>query len=617
MSTPPDPFPPSTRRQDRLGIAAVLLCAVAILLPDRYAITTFHEANTAGRVYAVQAFVHYGTWSLAPILCRTGPGHSIVDMSARDGQPYLQKAPGTSWVGLPVYAVLSAVAGGIRLPFHWTSMALGLLAVGVPLIGAALILRRAWGRELGARLATLAVVAMLLASPLHTYAGMFQDYPLAIAFLMVGWVVARRGDVGGMVASGLLMGAAGVTNYAFFGYGAMVALVEWGRRRVEGGQAARFALAWLAGVLVPFGALLTYNAVLFGGPFTTAYAFMLDEGQRIAHAHVGFSPQTLARSLFGPRHGIFVVAPWTIVGMLGLLLGLRDLRLRWTALTGLAVGFAVLAFSSVWETSNADDMAFNRHVMAVFPWLAWGLGLVVLRILSHASVWGRALLGFAGAGLVIGWFLNLATAWTFPYHEFRLPSPIWQINVPMFLNGGHVPSFLYQIFSPWATLGREAAGDHWAPVLATILAAFGAVAAALAVPGASGASQVPPPPGDAKAMARWRMRPWAFAAALMAGLYLWVGLGIASSPVTPAVRAWAQTVTPEARDRLDPKQRALWRQAVLEDRVYDSALTDILGSSFTPQDVSWSEEGYPETNRWCDSVDLGRTSRLDAPKQVR
>lgn len=609
---------PSTgsRRAGRLGVAAVLLCAVAILLPDRYAITTFHEANTAGRVYAVQAYVHYGTWSLAPILCRTGPGHSIVDLSVRDDRPYLQKAPGASWAGIPVYAVLSAAAGGGRLPFHWTSMALGLLCVGLPLTLSALALRRAWASEVGARPATLAVLAMLLASPLHTYAGMFQDYPLAVALLMGGWVLARRRDPGAMVAGGLLMGAAGVTNYAFFLYAGVAAAVEAWRRVAQRDRGTRFVIAWTVGFALPLAALLAYNAILFGGPLTTAYAYMSDAGQRTAHAQVGFSFEALGRSLVGPKHGIFHVAPWTLVGLAGLLFALRDRSRQWTAMTGLAVSVAVLAFSSIWETSNADDMAFNRHVIAVFPWMAWGLGFMIQRVLAGDSVPGRALLGFAAAGAVMGWFHALATSWTFPYHAFQLATPIWQINIPLFLNGGHVQSILFHLFSPWAVPGREAAGDQWVPVLVTVLAGAAAWAAAQGIPhpSATGAGQ---PPGDPKAANRMRMRPWAFAAAMMAGIYLLAGIGLAGCPVGPAERALAESIEGAEARGLTPDGQERLRQARLEDRFYRSALTDILSSSFTPQDVTWKDAGYPGRNRWCDSVESRVPARLDAPRQVR
>ncbi|HOE81513.1 MAG TPA: hypothetical protein PK329_00895 [Myxococcota bacterium] len=582
---------------------AIALCAVAILLPNRYALTVFHEANSAGRVYAVHSYVHYGTWSLAPVLCRTGPRHSIVDMAAKDGVPYLQKAPGNSWFGIPIYALISKIAGGIRLPFHWTAMILGLLTVGLPLVGAGFVLFRRWGASIGQRAAALAVVTMLLASPIHTYSGMFQDYPLAVAFLMLGWALASGGFVFALLA-GLLLGAAGVTNYAFFVYGFVVALIEWGRRLIQGDHPWRFALACVAGFSVPLGALLIYNTVLFGGPFTTAYAFLIDPGQRHTSSNLGFSFEALKRTLVGPRHGIFTTAPWTIIGVIGLIHALSKKHLQWTAITGFGVIFAVLGFATIWGRSNVDDMAFHRHILAVFPWLAWGFAYAIASLMKSGSALGRGIVGFGAAGLVVGWFVNLATSWTFPYHDFRLPSPIWQLNVPLLFSEAHLPSIVGYLFSPWHIPGRSTAGAHWSPIMVSIVAA--GLAFALIAIGHGTPTRLQPTPRTAKALQKRRMRPWAFTASFMASLFLLFGLGIISCPVSSETLQWARTVTPEQRDRLDPETRKAYELAKMENREFDSAYTDIVGSSFTPQDVFWKEDGYPETNRWCDVTDLRR-----------
>ncbi|NOZ00513.1 MAG: hypothetical protein GXP54_01315 [Deltaproteobacteria bacterium] len=449
---------------EKLGVAAVMIAAVVLVLPHRYAITTFHEANTAGRVYAVQSLVHYGTWNLAPILCRSGFNHSIVDLSEREGVPYLEKAPGVSWLGVPVYAVLAAANGGKKLPFHWTAMALGLLCVFLPVMVVALLLRREWSPGLGSRASSIAVVVLLLATPFHVYSAMFQDYPLATMMLMAGWILIRRRSPWLISLGGLLLGYAGVVNYAFFLYGGLVGAVELARRVAAGEEWKLFSLTGVASAALPVLCLMVYDATLFGGPFTTAYAFMINEGQRVSHARVAFSLGTLLRDFIGPKHGIFFIAPWTPIGLAGLLAALREPRHRWLCLTGLAVVIATLGFSSFWETSNADDMAFDRHLMPVFPWLAWGFGWMVQRALTQSRVIYRALIGFGAAGVAVGWFYELVTVWTFPYHSSRLFSPLWQVSIPLFMNGGHQPSVFYNLFEPYApaVLPPGTTGCWWA-----------------------------------------------------------------------------------------------------------------------------------------------------------
>ena len=109
------------KRNEGLGtsralLAVVLMLGLAMLLPDRHGVSTLAETNTGVRVWAVQSWVHYDTWSLDPILCRLHPDYTPLDLSIRDGSPELQKAPGLSWLAVPVYGAFSAGRGGERIP---------------------------------------------------------------------------------------------------------------------------------------------------------------------------------------------------------------------------------------------------------------------------------------------------------------------------------------------------------------------------------------------------------------------------------------------------------------------------------------------------------------------
>ncbi|NOZ00514.1 MAG: hypothetical protein GXP54_01320 [Deltaproteobacteria bacterium] len=92
---------------------------------------------------------------------------------------------------------------------------------------------------------------------------------------------------------------------------------------------------------------------------------------------------------------------------------------------------------------------------------------------------------------------------------------------------------------------------------------------------------------------------WAGIGAFLGGLALFAFVGMASDPGSPRIRSWAATIPKAEFVRLDPARKDLVKQMRLESRIYESAYYDIVGSSFTPQDVSWSESGYPDTNPWC------------------
>ena len=118
----------------RALLFVVLLLGLATLLPDRHGVSTLAETNTGVRVWAVQSWVHYDTWSLDEVLCRLHPDYTPLDLSVKDGRPELQKAPGLSWLAVPVYSAFSAGRGGERIPTHRAATALAVVCVWLPLM---------------------------------------------------------------------------------------------------------------------------------------------------------------------------------------------------------------------------------------------------------------------------------------------------------------------------------------------------------------------------------------------------------------------------------------------------------------------------------------------------
>lgn len=573
------------------------LCGVVLLVPGRNNLTTFHEVNTAGRVYAVQALVDYGAWHFEDILCRTGPGHSIVDMSVRDGLPYLQKAPGVSWLGVPAYAALSAASGGGRLPFHWTANWLAALCVALPSL---LVAGTLWGRlraEYGPRAASVAVAALLLASPLFIHCAMFHDYGLAPMLLVAGAMALWRGDSRGLAGGGLLLGIAAATSYPFAAYGALVVVLELLRRHRREEAPAR-ALGLIAlGAALPVCALLVYHTVVWGSPLRTGYAFLSDPGQVARHAAIGASVDAplsmLWRSMVGPKHGIFMAAPWAAVGLAGLVGLARDPARRFAGLTGLAVVAATLAVSAIYTASNDDTLAFGRHVTAAFPWFAWGLAHALHRAASTSGALRGLIGGATAAGLAVGALYAFSTGWTFPYHSDVLESPLWQINVPLFMNGVYLP--VWSPFDSSAIPGAEAMAATWPWVAVTAACAVGAFLT-----------------GAARGQAPARRSHWSAPASFIAVLALLLAWGAGTAPAAGLTGPEIDALLQRARrgEALPPETAELLRSVRRERRHYASAGNDITGSYFTPQDASWRDSGYPEARtptNWC-SVALGVAS---------
>ncbi len=566
-----------------LGPGILALALFAMALPNRYGITSFHEANTAGHVYTVQSWVHFGTWSLAPILCRTGPQHDIVDKSVRDGEPLLQKAPGLSWLAMVPYQGLVMLNGGVKLPFHWTAMVLALICALLPVALVAIGFYKALKREIAPRYSLLPLLALLLASPIFTYSGMFQDVAPAALLLFGGYLLlAGQRRPAGLVAAGFVIAAAGAINYSYLLFGLVVALVDLARRIIErDGALAAVGLAAL-GALPVMSALAVYHEVMWGSPLATAYDYLVDPGQIRHHESIGFAWATMGRTLVGPKQGFLFHAPWTAFGLLGLgILAARPAS-RWRGVTGIAVVLTVVLFTSVMDTNNYDSMPFGRYSVAVYPWLALGLaGLLGAGATSASAGWKWLVPPLVVATIAGGAVYQFATAWTYPYHHPLLASPLWQLNLPLLLNGAHLPPVLLSIFRPWFVPGVE--GMEGYPVWVAIGAATMFIAL-----GAAALVSVRTP----------RRRRLPAVAIGIAAFLVVLFAGHQSVPVPSQVRERVATMDLRA-DQVPPELHEVVRQARIEARLYEAALTDIKGSAFTPQDVSWRDAGYPETNPWC------------------
>ena len=571
-------------RARRKLVWLLVLIGVAAALPDRYGMTVSHEANSAGRVYPVQSLVHYGSWSFEDIMCRSGPNHTLVHLSVVNELPYLQKAPGVSWLALPYYAVAVAFNGGDKLPFHWTSTYLGLVCVLPLCLLMAFVIGGEWSRRFGLRPGLLGLLVLMVASPVWIYSTMVQDYALATLGLSAAHVVLAADSRRRLILAGFLLAAAGTINYMFFVYGAAVALVEVVRRQRSSQRPLRL-VGWASvGAAVPVIALLTYNAVIWGGPFALSYDYIAAPGQRADHAGVAFSFVAFWDALVGAKQGVLFTSPWTGLGLIGLLLMVGDERHRWLGISGLVVVVLVLGFVSYWNTSNRDSLAFSCHALPMFPWLAAGLVFALLWVRRRGGRAWPLFVGAAAAMVTISFFYQFTTAWSFPYHWSSAASPLWQVNIPLFLSGVHMP--LVSLDPDAVRTLDDLGSGHWLAISFTLAAVAAAVGLVWSFwrPGRADAS-----------MRVWT--PVAFVAVLMV-VMLW---GMRSDPafVTGEDRLAELRARVLAGETLPASALAELAEVDRGNALYRWAMTNVLESYRTPQDVVWRDTGHPTSNRWC------------------
>ncbi|MEZ4266512.1 MAG: hypothetical protein R3F39_09045 [Myxococcota bacterium] len=563
----------------RALLALLVLAGFAIALPDRET-TAAHETNRFVRYASAEAWVRYGDWSIEDVLARTERGAEL-DLSFKDGRPYSQKPPGISWAAIPAYWVLSQLAPDGRPPTHWAIAMLSLLTILLP----CLLIAHQLGRYLlarhGPRAALLALATLLLASPLCVYAMMFMGYARPTLLLVSAWLLLQTGDSRPRyAAAALLMGLAGIDNMVFWAYGAMVAAIDLARR-------VRTARPWrpllpvgLLAVALPAAALLTYNTIVWGGPFTTAYApAFLNADHAARHHAIGWSFATLREALVGARLGLFLHAPWAAIAQFGVAAMIARRATRFAGLTALAMVIAPLCFNAIWVGTNPDDAPFNRHMLPAYPWLALGLAHLAHLAETWAAARRHALFAALTATLAVATFYQFATVWTVPLHPTEVASPLWQFSLPLFVSGALMPVL---DLDPSRTPGLRnlAVVAPWVWLhLAAVVAAYGLVVTAR--PEHPPAPAPRPPP----------LTRWAPLLIALATLALLAFQGLASDPLSSRQRELV-TLAPAA---VPAELRPAWRLARIEQRTFMAGAALSLGAWSARDDADYRPGCYPES----------------------
>jgi hypothetical protein len=430
-----------------------------------------NNPNELVRVYMARALLEHGTYAIGER--RAVPGgfvdHGPVysdwgyvndkalvcdDPRARppacSGKLYAAKAPGASFVAVPVLGALKLALGRepsrtadvfllrwvfciVPTALFWVAMRRFLLRSGVP-----------------APAALACVLAGALGSLSFTYGQMFAGHQLAalalgIAFLVAFW--PRRvtwTPTPPPPPAALLFGfAAGLAVCCEYPSAPAALLLTgiW----LWSGRASPKALALAAlGAAGPLLALAHFHAAAFGAPWSTPYSHLENPAfaQDIAPGFLGISLPTWERvqgSLFGPYLGLFFWAPWT-----ALALGAAPLLLRRRHPAGTAA-VAVVGYYLLFQVTHAlwrsGWVVGPRYMTPVVPFAAAAVGLAIAQLGRVARPWAVALLGGAGAAAIAATGLASIVCQAFPLEVYN---PLVEVVGPL-LAHGYVPRNLLQL----------------------------------------------------------------------------------------------------------------------------------------------------------------------------
>jgi hypothetical protein len=434
-------------RLDQIGLFVVLLLCFTYFFPH------WADPNQNSRLDMVVAVVEDGTFQIDKYV------HNTVDYAKVGEHYYSDKAPGTAFLGIPLYAGLKVFldmplmnglmtrlsnngafkatlrenGSGILLEkvrFALAQVALTLIAAVLPSALLGVLIHRFSVRFKAGRWARIGLVLGYgLLTPAFAYAWAFYGHQLSATLLIAAfWLAfqieaANEKDQGGqsnpqarqtsrlalrLLAIGLLLSYSVVTEYpsaliaGVLGLYTLYNLYRLGRWRQIGWMtptAALVSAGWMA-----------YNTAVFGGPLRLGYS----ESTLWQTQHqTGFMSLTLPQGgamwgiTFGTFRGLFFLSPWLLLCIPGFWLWWRTNEYRpefWVALTSGLAFFLFNASSTMWWGGFAVG---PRYLLPALPF-------IVLPIAFVFRTWGNRMwlritvIFLSGWSLMITWGLTLA-----------------------------------------------------------------------------------------------------------------------------------------------------------------------------------------------------------------
>jgi hypothetical protein len=451
--------------------AAWILVAAAYLFASPY-FERINNPNENARVWATRAIVEHHVLNVDAVEREWG---WVNDKAKNDRHVYSGKAPGTTFLGVPVLFVHTQLRHfvGWKSPNKAeTTFWLRLLAVKLPICLFLWAFARYVERLTGsARARDLLVVALGLGTMMYPYGGLYVGHALAAATAFSAFMlldaapgIAPRVELGRLALAGLFAGLTVMFEY-------QVALVSVALAVYAASRARWRAWAFAAGAVPPAIALGAYHTALFGRPWRFPYAYIENPSFAQAHHAAGFHGLTLPHLaafpsfLFSPAYGLYAFSPVLALGLVGLWPLARRGPRRDAVLVGV-VCLALFVFLAGMSNWRAGWCVGPRYIVAVAPFL----------LLPIAKLWPELAARWWAPSLVVGLtipsiVLNVVSGAVYPHYPEQFDNPVFDLALPL-LGAGYTPyglGWLLHLGGAWAmaplalvamaALALPAAGD--------------------------------------------------------------------------------------------------------------------------------------------------------------
>lgn len=498
-ATQPAPVSPQHFRSGLGGPARTWLMMAIVTFAHLYPYP-YHPAvnnpNENVRFFMTAAIVEQGSYQIDEMRARWGWCN---DAATYDGHFFSVKAPGSSFLGVPGYALYYAWTRQVGAPVNrttalwWTRLSGSIL----PSLLFWFFFYRWLARRGGSPVVRDAIfLSLAIGSPLYAYGMMFVSHTLsaAAAFgaFMILFDARRRGSLGAGEAFVAGACASAVTAFEYPGFVcsavlcfyALYALRPWKR-----------LVPFSLGALIPVAGVLHFHWRAYGNPLTPGHRYLEHAPFREAMEEGFFgasewSWDAAGGLLFDPGYGVFWLTPVLLLMFVGYVALLRragagrdDVRLD--GLFALLVPLSLYLLICLMNNWRGGWTVGARYLAACLPFFGWA-ALEGFRSLSRRlprTAESIAVGGFAVSLLACGgpsaWYPHIPENVTRPLVQMMRPLVRWDfapMNVGSYLvstlglgelsgSRSMLPLALVALFAVFAVAWAERDGWNRALVL--------------------------------------------------------------------------------------------------------------------------------------------------------
>jgi len=419
----------------------VILLVFLVYAYFTYAWPGYWNTNEYSRMFLTRALVDYHKFEIDEIIIF----HNTQDKSFFGGHFYTNKAPGSSFLAVPLYGIVRFLE--IRFDFFLSEEQLLYLiktfTVSLPSALFLLALFGLWGEFTKSYpLRRAFIIAYALGTIAWCYSSLFYGHQLTgiCLFLAFGLIFrAKKTNSGGahVLGAGIFCGGAFLIEYPSLLISILlfVYLVAVFRN-------LKAAFLFICGAALLGGVALFYHARCFGGPFRFPYyfetypQFALDHSRGLAGV-TWPRPGPLLKLLISPFRGIFYCSPFLIAAAAGCWRMVRNPSWRREGWLFIAMTVVYLLFFSGFSDWEGGWSMGPRHLVPLLPF--WATAIVFLFAGATVKTARKLLIIVTPLILVSVVFAFLGTV-SFPYFPKEFKNPLHELSLSFIFEGKTAPS---------------------------------------------------------------------------------------------------------------------------------------------------------------------------------